>query len=63
VGEREYLYQITDRSGDGKSLGPMDAKLEAQLADYRAAKDVFKTCIRTLRPALAEGAALYRALR
>lgn len=63
VGGREYLYRITDRSGNGKSLGPMDADLEAQLANYRAAKEGLKTRIRTLRPALAEAAALYRALR
>lgn len=63
VGGREYLYRITDRSGNGKSLGPMDPELETQLADYRTAKDALKTRIRTLRPALAEAAALYRALR
>jgi len=61
VGGREYLYRITDRSGNGKGLGPMDPELEAQFTDYRAAKDVLKTRIRTLRPALAEAAALYRA--
>ncbi|VWX53223.1 hypothetical protein [Novosphingobium sp. 9U] len=41
----------------------MDAKLEAQLADYRAVKDAFKACMRTMHPALAEAVALYRALR
>ena len=63
VGGREYLYRITDRSGNGKSLGPMDPEREAQLADYRSAKEALKARIRTLRPALAEAAALYRALR
>lgn len=63
VGGREYLYRITDRSGNGKSLGPMDAEREAQLADYRTAKEALKARIRTLRPALTEAAALYRALR
>jgi hypothetical protein len=63
VGGREYLYRITDRSGNGRSLGPVSPELEAQLADYRSKKDTLKERVRTLRPALAETAALYRALR
>jgi hypothetical protein len=27
VGGREYLYRITDRSGNGKSLGPMNSRV------------------------------------
>lgn len=63
VSGREYLYRITDRGGNGKSLGPMDPERETQLAHYRATKEALKARIRTLRPALAEAAALYRALR
>jgi hypothetical protein len=63
VGGREYLYWISDRSGNGKSLGAIDPEREAQLANYRATKEALKARIRTLRPALAEAAALYRALR
>ncbi len=63
VGGREYLYRITDHSGNGKSLGAMNPDQEAQLMDYRSTKEALKERIRTLRPALAEAAALYRALR
>src|SRR3546814_7036617 len=35
VGKYEYLYQIFDRSGNGKSLGNMDATREAELKAYR----------------------------
>lgn len=63
VGGREYLYRIIDRSGNGKSLGAMNPDQEAQLMDYRSTKEALKERIRTLRPALAEAAALYRALR
>lgn len=63
VGRREYLYRIIDRSGNGRSMGPMSPELEAQLADYRAHKHALKERIQTLRPVLAEAAALYRALR
>lgn len=58
-----YLYEIRDRSGNGKSLGPMDEAREARFQDYHARKDVLKAQIKGLRPVLAESAALYRALR
>jgi hypothetical protein len=29
VGAKAYLYEITDRSGNGRSLGPWSAELEA----------------------------------
>jgi len=63
VGGHEYLYRIFDRSGNGKSLGPMDEEREAHLVEYRTQKHTAKERIKTLRPALAESAALYRALR
>src|SRR3546814_19481381 len=38
VGEYEYLYQIHDRSGNGKSLGRMDAARDAEFPKYRKQK-------------------------
>ncbi|WP_421854942.1 GSU2403 family nucleotidyltransferase fold protein [Novosphingobium sp.] len=58
-----YLYEIHGRSGNGKSLGRMDAEQLARFEDYHARKDALKAQIKALRPALAESAALYRALR
>jgi hypothetical protein len=63
VNGHEYLYRIFDRSGNGRSLGPITGALETQLATYRADKEALKQRIKGLRPALAESAALYRALR
>jgi hypothetical protein len=58
-----YLYEIRDRSGNGKSLGPMNATREVQFDEYHARKDALKAQIKDLRALLAESAALYRALR
>ncbi|TCM15406.1 hypothetical protein EDF56_11086 [Novosphingobium sp. PhB165] len=63
VNGHEYLYRIFDRGGNGKSLGAMTPELEAQFADYHETKAALKERVRALRPALAEAAALYRALR
>jgi hypothetical protein len=58
-----YLYEIRDRAGNGKSLGRMDETLTACFEDYHARKGALKAQIKALRAALAESAALYRALR
>ncbi len=63
VSGSSYLYEICDRSGNGKSLGPMDEARQARFQEYHARKDALKAQIKGLRPALAESAALYRALR
>lgn len=63
VGERAYLYEIFDRGGNGKSLGPLTEERAEQLARYKADKEAAKSRIAALRPQLAESAALYRALR
>ncbi len=63
VNGREYLYDIFDRGGNGKSLGPMNDALDAQFNAYHSEKQALKERIRMLRPALAEQAAMYRALR
>jgi hypothetical protein len=58
-----YLYRIFDRSGNGKSLGPLTPEREAAFDGYHSQKAELKSRIETLRTALAESAALYRALR
>src|SRR3546814_2680214 len=63
VGEYEYLYQIHDRSGNGKSLGRMDAAREAEFQKYRKQKAELKERGALLSANLAESAALHRALR
>jgi hypothetical protein len=63
VGEYEYLYQIHDRSGNGKSLGRMDVAREAEFQAYREQKAELKERGALLNTSLAESAALYRALR
>lgn len=63
VGEYEYLYQIHDRSGNGKSLGRMDAAREVEFQVYREQKAELKERGALLSTSLAESAALYRALR
>ncbi len=63
VGGRAYLYEIRDRSGLGKSLGPWSAALEAQLTRYRAQKAEAKARRDGARAALDESGRLARALR
>jgi len=59
----DYLYRIDDRSGNGKSLGRWNDALEAEFLAYHTRKTELKERISDLRTALAESAALYRALR
>src|SRR3546814_2382836 len=59
----DLLYQIHDRSGNGKSLGRMDAAREAEFQKYRQQKAELKERGALLSAKLAESAALYRALR
>jgi hypothetical protein len=63
VGGQDYLYRITDRSGNGKSLGPWSDEREAEFKAYHARKTELKQRAASLRTTLAESAALYRALR
>lgn len=63
VGGRDYLYRIFDRGGNGQSLGPMTPERRAEFDAYHAQKQALKDQIAYLREALAESAALYRALR
>ena len=59
----DYLYEIRDRSGNGKSLGAWNDEREAAFNAYRTRKAELKDRAASLRATLAESAALYRALR
>lgn len=63
VAGHEYLYRIHNRGGNGTSLGPMNEANAVLFERYHATKAALKGRIASLRPALAESAALYRALR
>jgi len=63
VGQRSYLYQIHDRSGNGKSLGPWSDEQAAKLETYRKAKADAKERRAASRERLEEVARLARALR
>ncbi len=63
VSGRDYLYRITDRGGNGTSLGPMTPEREAQFTNYHARKLALKDQVSGLRGSLAESAAMYRAIR
>ncbi|MBX3484813.1 GSU2403 family nucleotidyltransferase fold protein [Phenylobacterium sp.] len=63
VGAKSYLYEIRDRGGNGRSLGPWSDAQASRLASYRAAKDAAKARRAAARDALAETARICRALR
>jgi hypothetical protein len=63
VGGHVYLYEIFDRGGNGKSLGPWSPQQQAQLADYRKRKSRLKQRRDTSRRRLEETGRLARALR
>lgn len=63
VSGREYLYKITDRRGNGRSLGPRSPGTEGLHAAYTAKRDELKSRLADLRQRLDEIAPLYRALR
>jgi hypothetical protein len=63
VGGREYLYEIYDRSGNGKSLGAWDDEKQRQFDEYRAVKAAAKARREGARDALAETSRIARALR
>lgn len=63
VAGRYYLYEIKDRSGNGKSLGRWSDELEAKLAGYRADKARAKERRDQSRERLDETGRLGRALR
>ncbi len=63
VDGRAYLYEIDDRGGNGRSLGPWSAQNEARFLAYREQKQAAKARREASRPALAETGRLCRALR
>ncbi len=63
VGDYEYLYEIFDRSGNGKSLGAWDDEKQSQLEEYKAAKSAVKERRDGARDALGETSRIARALR
>lgn len=63
VSGRAYLYEIRDRSGNGKSLGPWSDEREAEFDAYRRQKAEAKARRDASRSGLEESARLARALR
>jgi hypothetical protein len=63
IGEYEYLYEIFDRIGNGKSLGAWGEEKEAQFEGYKAAKTALKERRDGARDALNESSRISRALR
>ena len=63
VGEYEYLYEIFDRSGNGKSLGAWDDDKQTQLEEFKASKVALKERRDGARDALGESSRIARALR
>ena len=63
VADHVYLYEIADRSGTGKSLGPWSEQLETRFEAFRAERDRLKSRIAESRERLDESSRLARALR
>ena len=63
IGDYEYLYQITDRVGNGKSLGRWGEDKQARLDEYKTAKAAAKASRDGVRDALSESSRIARALR
>ena len=63
VGDYEYLYEIFDRSGNGKSLGAWDNDKQSKLEEFKAAKAALKERRDGARDALGESSRIARALR
>lgn len=63
VSGRVYLYEISDRGGNGKSLGPWCSENEAAFAAYHERKNAAKLRRDGSRLALEESGRLCRALR
>jgi hypothetical protein len=63
VGGRGHLYEIHDRAGNGRSLGPWSDDNEAKFTAYREAKAAAKARREASGKSLNETARLCRALR
>ncbi len=63
ISGRDYLYELRDRIGNGKSLGPWSDEQAARLEAYRDEKERLKSRMAISKPALDETAVMARALR
>jgi len=63
VAGRSYLYEIHDRGGNGRSLGPWSPENEARFAAYHERKPATKSRRDASRTMLEESGRLCRALR
>lgn len=63
VSDHDYLYEITGRDGNGRSLGAWSDENEQRFNAYREQKAAAKTRIQSSRQALDESGRLCRALR
>lgn len=63
ISGRSYLYEIHDRVGNGRSLGPWSPELEARFNDYREDKRLTQARRDGARSRLAETSRVARALR
>lgn len=63
IGSYQYLYEIHDRSGNGRSLGAWDEDKQQQFDSYHAAKETAKTRRDGAKAALGETSRIARALR
>jgi hypothetical protein len=63
VSGKDYLYEIIDRDGNGKSLGRRAPATEAAFEKYRADKEAAAARRDQTRTILVESCRLYRALR
>ncbi len=63
IGDYQYLYEVFDRVGNGKSLGAWDDAKQAQLDEFKAAKSAVKVRREGAKDALGESSRIARALR
>lgn len=62
VDGRRYLYEIFDRNGNGRSLGPESPELQSRYEKFNADRANFKLDLEAISKTLAETAQLYSAL-
>lgn len=60
IGRYSYLYEMTDRNGNGRSLGPWSEQAESELADYRRTKIELKCQRAAARSNLERASRMYR---
>src|SRR4051794_13507200 len=63
VQAKDYLYEIIDRAGNGKSLGPRSTETENVFHQYQADKEAALNRRKESRTGLDETCRVYRALR